>query len=511
MGRAPCCEKVGLKKGRWTTEEDDILTKYIQTNGEGSWRSLPMKAGLLRCGKSCRLRWINYLRGDLKRGNITPEEEEVIIKLHSSYGNRWSLIAGHLPGRTDNEIKNYWNSHLSRRIHTVKRLNHDGVPVVLDIGKFVGGPKRRGGRTRRCAAFHKRTAQRTEAPTSTTTITTTKPNQLHKPGSGPNPQATHNDVVVLSDVEKDSGLSSLSHDDFDVMDPGAFWSSNEPTEISRDLSPSRGQSKEREEAAGASDLSSDAFVDDGIFGANYEVSDNAIWGSHRDKEDDLFTFGYEGLNEMVLCPNQVNEISGFWGSDDENGTCFFASSKSGDAIMEGDDNIPCLSYDLLENEFFRFNEVADSVFWSSNGGAESDPNMGFESTGLILSPNDLMESELPPTSDQNEQGRRRCEEDVENGSQGKMNVGCTCTTTDLVLKSGEDHKRENEWSSSGLMADWSWEGFEDKFREMEGGDVWPWLLGSSTADHNGGGLGFEDELTKSYAAWVFPAETNVNI
>ncbi|KAH7511419.1 hypothetical protein JRO89_XSUnG0204000 [Xanthoceras sorbifolium] len=88
MGRAPCCEKVGLKKGRWTTEEDELLTKYIQANGEGSWRSLPKNAGLLRCGKSCRLRWINYLRADLKRGNITTEEEETIVKLHSALGNR---------------------------------------------------------------------------------------------------------------------------------------------------------------------------------------------------------------------------------------------------------------------------------------------------------------------------------------------------------------------------------------------------------------------------------------
>ncbi|EEF43051.1 r2r3-myb transcription factor, putative [Ricinus communis] len=88
MGRAPCCEKVGLKKGRWTAEEDEILTKYILANGEGSWRSLPKNAGLLRCGKSCRLRWINYLRADLKRGNITKEEDETIVKLHTALGNR---------------------------------------------------------------------------------------------------------------------------------------------------------------------------------------------------------------------------------------------------------------------------------------------------------------------------------------------------------------------------------------------------------------------------------------
>uniref|UniRef100_A0A2P2IX46 Transcription factor n=1 Tax=Rhizophora mucronata TaxID=61149 RepID=A0A2P2IX46_RHIMU len=87
MGRTPCCEKVGLKKGRWTREEDEALRKYIEANGEGSWRSLPKNAGLLRCGKSCRLRWINYLRTDLKRGNISVEEEEIIVKLRASLGN----------------------------------------------------------------------------------------------------------------------------------------------------------------------------------------------------------------------------------------------------------------------------------------------------------------------------------------------------------------------------------------------------------------------------------------
>ncbi|CAJ1969895.1 unnamed protein product [Sphenostylis stenocarpa] len=150
MGRAPCCEKVGLKKGRWTAEEDEILGKYIQVNGEGSWRSLPKNAGLLRCGKSCRLRWINYLRADLKRGNISAEEETTIVKLHASFGNRWSLIASHLPGRTDNEIKNYWNSHLSRKIYSFPRM--ETQPGTMDTPKVVSiPPKRKGGRTSRWA------------------------------------------------------------------------------------------------------------------------------------------------------------------------------------------------------------------------------------------------------------------------------------------------------------------------------------------------------------------------
>ncbi|KAM1406161.1 hypothetical protein ACFXTH_000859 [Malus domestica] len=116
MGRAPCCSKVGLNRGPWSNREDTLLTQYIEAHGEGQWRSLPEKAGLLRCGKSCRLRWMNYLKPDIKRGNITSDEDDLIIRLHSLLGNRWSLIAGRLPGRTDNEIKNYWNTHLSKRL-----------------------------------------------------------------------------------------------------------------------------------------------------------------------------------------------------------------------------------------------------------------------------------------------------------------------------------------------------------------------------------------------------------
>ncbi|XP_064940744.1 transcription factor MYB1-like isoform X1 [Musa acuminata AAA Group] len=115
MGRRPCCSKEGLNRGAWSAREDQILTDYITTHGEGKWRDLPESAGLKRCGKSCRLRWLNYLRPDIKRGNITEDEENLIVRLHALLGNRWSLIAGRLPGRTDNEIKNYWNTYLGKK------------------------------------------------------------------------------------------------------------------------------------------------------------------------------------------------------------------------------------------------------------------------------------------------------------------------------------------------------------------------------------------------------------
>uniref|UniRef100_A0A5B7ABI0 Putative Myb domain protein 7 n=1 Tax=Davidia involucrata TaxID=16924 RepID=A0A5B7ABI0_DAVIN len=139
MGRAPCCSKVGLYRGPWTAKEDTVLMNYIQVHGEGHWRSLPKRAGLLRCGKSCRLRWMNYLRPDIKRGNITPDEDDLIIRLHALLGNRWSLIAGRLPGRTNNEIKNYWNTHLS------KILRSQGTDP--DTHKKLSEPKRRNSTT----------------------------------------------------------------------------------------------------------------------------------------------------------------------------------------------------------------------------------------------------------------------------------------------------------------------------------------------------------------------------
>ncbi|KAJ8446068.1 hypothetical protein Cgig2_017570 [Carnegiea gigantea] len=106
-----------VRKGPWTMEEDLILMNYIANHGEGVWNSLAKAAGLKRTGKSCRLRWLNYLRPDVRRGNITPEEELLIMELHAKWGNRWSKIVKHLPGRTDNEIKNYWRTKIQKHIN----------------------------------------------------------------------------------------------------------------------------------------------------------------------------------------------------------------------------------------------------------------------------------------------------------------------------------------------------------------------------------------------------------
>ncbi|XP_065863005.1 transcription factor MYB80 [Euphorbia lathyris] len=116
MGRIPCCEKDNVKRGQWTPEEDNKLSSYIAQHGTRNWRLIPKNAGLQRCGKSCRLRWTNYLRPDLKHGQFSDAEEQTIVKLHSVVGNRWSLIAAQLPGRTDNDVKNHWNTKLKKKL-----------------------------------------------------------------------------------------------------------------------------------------------------------------------------------------------------------------------------------------------------------------------------------------------------------------------------------------------------------------------------------------------------------
>ncbi|XP_061338948.1 transcription factor RAX3-like [Gastrolobium bilobum] len=117
MGRAPCCDKANVKKGPWSPEEDAKLKSYIEQHGTGgNWIALPQKIGLKRCGKSCRLRWLNYLRPNIRHGGFSEEEDNIICSLYVSIGSRWSIIAAQLPGRTDNDIKNYWNTRLKKKL-----------------------------------------------------------------------------------------------------------------------------------------------------------------------------------------------------------------------------------------------------------------------------------------------------------------------------------------------------------------------------------------------------------
>ncbi|KAL1340010.1 hypothetical protein HN51_005123 [Arachis hypogaea] len=136
----------------WTEEEDHLLKKCIQQYGEGKWHRVPLLAGLNRCRKSCRLRWLNYLRPNIKRGNFAEEEVEMIVKLHKLLGNRWSLIAGRLPGRTANDVKNYWNCHLSKKLNAMEGEDRSQAtknvevirPQARNIGTSSSMKRRRG-------------------------------------------------------------------------------------------------------------------------------------------------------------------------------------------------------------------------------------------------------------------------------------------------------------------------------------------------------------------------------
>ncbi|XP_051181616.1 transcription factor Y1 [Lolium perenne] len=279
MGRAPCCDKVGLKRGRWTAEEDDALANYIAEHGEGSWRSLPKNAGLLRCGKSCRLRWINYLRDGVKRGNISKEEDDLIVKLHATLGNRWSLIASHLPGRTDNEIKNYWNSHLSRQIHTFRRTYAAGndTTVTIDITKLTAAGKRRGGRTPGQSPRSVAKNQQTEpAKTKTKDVV----------GSSPAVPAKAKDVVVSTSSASSSPPQSDGARSV-VVDPDQNQPSNGVSgSVSHSLS-SDGPCSEDETWP----LVMEPVDQTGLLEANSAVDQTGLWEANS-------SMNWEGETEM---------------------------------------------------------------------------------------------------------------------------------------------------------------------------------------------------------------------
>ncbi|THU53576.1 hypothetical protein C4D60_Mb10t15880 [Musa balbisiana] len=192
-GPTPCCSKVGLKRGPWTPEEDEVLASFVRREGEGRWRTLPKRAGLRRCGKSCRLRWMNYLRPSIKHGPIAPDEEDLILRLHRLLGNRWSLIAGRIPGRTDNEIKNYWNTHLS------KKLISQGIDPRTHKPLSSSTPD----------AIQQPLAPRSYTNPNPSTVLSIDPSVLRAEG-------THRRGIILQDNERSfSDRQNLQHDDDD--------------------------------------------------------------------------------------------------------------------------------------------------------------------------------------------------------------------------------------------------------------------------------------------------------
>ncbi|KAG9154728.1 hypothetical protein Leryth_014233 [Lithospermum erythrorhizon] len=127
MGRPPCCDKIGVKKGPWTPEEDIILVSYIQEHGPANWRAVPTTTGLLRCSKSCRLRWANYLRPGIRRGNFTEQEEKMIIHLQALLGNRWAAIASYL--LKDTLKLGQWEKRLQTDVHMAKLALNEALSI----------------------------------------------------------------------------------------------------------------------------------------------------------------------------------------------------------------------------------------------------------------------------------------------------------------------------------------------------------------------------------------------
>nr|QSD99534.1 MYB family transcription factor [Melilotus albus] len=114
-------EQEHVRKGPWKTEEDEVLLHHVKKYGPRDWSSIRSKGLLQRTGKSCRLRWVNKLRPNLKNGcKFTIEEERIVIELQEQFGNKWAKIASYLPGRTDNDVKNFWSSRQKRLARLLK-------------------------------------------------------------------------------------------------------------------------------------------------------------------------------------------------------------------------------------------------------------------------------------------------------------------------------------------------------------------------------------------------------
>ncbi|QCD85485.1 myb proto-oncogene protein [Vigna unguiculata] len=126
-------ERGYVKKGPWSREEDEVLLRHVQKYGPREWSSIRSKGLLPRTGKSCRLRWVNKLRPNLKTGcKFSAEEERLVMEMQAQFGNKWAKIATYLPGRTDNDVKNFWSSRRKRLERMLQK------PPTLKLQKNKG-------------------------------------------------------------------------------------------------------------------------------------------------------------------------------------------------------------------------------------------------------------------------------------------------------------------------------------------------------------------------------------
>ncbi|KAB1208087.1 Protein ODORANT1 [Morella rubra] len=275
-----------MYKGPWTAEEDKKLINFILNNGQCCWRAVPKLAGLLRCGKSCRLRWTNYLRPDLKRGLLSEYEEQMVIDLHSQLGNRWSKIASHLPGRTDNEIKNHWNTHIKKKL---KKMGIDPI-THKPISTATDQPQLKPQQQLQHQKEQEQTQQQTSPTDSTSEIDQNK-----------EPETSLQSSSINEALEEDKGMTSP----FDPMELiNGFCTDEvpliEPDEILVPCAPSSSTSSSSSSSSNSSNLFQDLQFPDLEWPCDYNNS-IGLWS------DDFSTWNLlindDGDREQIVDPS----------------------------------------------------------------------------------------------------------------------------------------------------------------------------------------------------------------
>ncbi|XP_027359006.1 myb-related protein 306-like [Abrus precatorius] len=279
MGRPPCCDKEGVKKGPWTPEEDIILVSYIQEHGPGNWKAVPTNTGLSRCSKSCRLRWTNYLRPGIKRGNFTEQEEKMIIHLQALLGNRWAAIAAYLPQRTDNDIKNYWNTYLKKKL---KKLEAGCEGSFGHKEVSVSQPMSRGQWERRLQTdihMAKKALSEALSPNNTPALLLPEPNSN---------QSNDNSVSFYNSTKQATQSISYASSADNIARLLKGWMKNAPTKASRAASAVT-QNSFNNNLAGADTASSEGITS-GV------AKGSTISNSVELTETFESLFGYESLD-----------------------------------------------------------------------------------------------------------------------------------------------------------------------------------------------------------------------
>ncbi|XP_028761993.1 transcription factor MYB16-like [Neltuma alba] len=315
-----CSEKLaGLKKGPWTPEEDQKLMSYIHLHGHGSWSSLPARAGLRRCVKSCRLRWTNYLRPDIKRGNFSLREDQTIIQLHALLGNKWSLIAHHLPKRTDNEIKNYWNTCLKKKL-TRMGINPTTDKPVDDAANLCHMAQwetaRLEAEARQVKGYSKMQLQN-QLGSSSSQLSLTRLNSWSSAMSNPStentPKAHSMYAMMLATDDVESPASTLSFPDtvppnskctdsnntFGLINQSSFPSSS--TTVANDSGIMKEASDSENIVGGLGDKDNVMVAVEAFRSTRYDCS--SMEGIHN---DDLLVYGFSEMS-----PQQNLDVSSF--------------------------------------------------------------------------------------------------------------------------------------------------------------------------------------------------------